>query len=84
VRSQAGALTLSVEAMGLHATGILEAGRDDRRLSARADERHLSLAPLSVYYGGPDTMHGFVMGYGHLPPAQILRGVRALATLLER
>jgi GntR family transcriptional regulator/MocR family aminotransferase len=85
VRKRLGkALRLSGEAMGLHITGELMSGGDDRRLSEQAAIAHLSIPPLSRYYGGPADRRGFVMGYGHLSPAQIQSGVAALAGVLRK
>ena len=69
--------------MGLHISGELLSDADDRRISERAAKADLSVPALSTYYGGPPTTRGFVMGYGHLTPAQIRSGVTLLAAILQ-
>jgi GntR family transcriptional regulator/MocR family aminotransferase len=79
----AGRIAMKASDTGLHATGWLADGVDDRALSRRAAARGLDLPPLSRYYLSRRAHPGLLFNYAAVPPADILRGIDILATLLD-
>jgi GntR family transcriptional regulator/MocR family aminotransferase len=78
-----GRIVMKASDTGLHATGWLADGVDDRALSRRAAARGLDLPPLSRYYLGRRPRPGLLFNYAAVPPADIRRGIDLLATLLD-
>lgn len=67
---------------GLHATGWLTPGTDDRAISRLAATRDLDLPPLSRFYHVRRPQPGLLFNYANVPPADIQRGIDRLATIL--
>jgi GntR family transcriptional regulator/MocR family aminotransferase len=67
---------------GLHATGWLKHGVDDRQVSRLAAVKGLDLPPLSRYYHARRSRPGLLFHYASIPPGDIRRGIDLLATVL--
>jgi GntR family transcriptional regulator/MocR family aminotransferase len=67
---------------GLHATGWLENGVDDREVSRRAAARGLDLPPLSRYYLSRRSRPGLLFNYASVTSPDLRRGIDILATVL--
>jgi GntR family transcriptional regulator / MocR family aminotransferase len=68
---------------GLHAVCDL-AGVPDRAVSEAAAARGLEVTALSSYYRTEAAPNGLVLGFGAVPPAEIVRGMQQLAIVLDR
>jgi GntR family transcriptional regulator/MocR family aminotransferase len=78
----AGRVDVKAADTGLHATGWLGRGVDDREISRRAATKGLDLPPLSRYYHTRRARPGLLFNYASVPPADIRRGIGILATIL--
>lgn len=67
---------------GLHVTGWLKHGMDDREVSRRAADKGLDLPPLSRYYLTRHPRPGLMFNYASVPPRDLRRGIGILATIL--
>ncbi len=77
----AGWLELAPADAGMHLTGWLAEGTDDRQVSRRALALGVDATPLSFYSLEPLSRGGLVLGYAALNKAEIDEGVRQLAKL---
>jgi GntR family transcriptional regulator/MocR family aminotransferase len=66
---------------GMHLTGWLRHGVDDREVSRRALEKGLDLPPLSRFYHARRPRPGLFFNYASASPAEIRRGIGILATI---
>jgi GntR family transcriptional regulator/MocR family aminotransferase len=82
-RRLAGRIEVTASDTGLHATGWLRNGVDDREVSRRAAAKGLDLPPLSRYYLGRRPRPGLLFNYASVPPDDLRRGIDTLATVLE-
>jgi GntR family transcriptional regulator/MocR family aminotransferase len=79
-----GLMEISNIEAGLQTVGWLQ-GRITAEEVARAGlEREIEMIPLGAYTQGRDTRQGLQLGFAAIDPAEIRRGVRELAQLLER
>lgn len=67
---------------GMHLVATLPPGADDVDLGTRAAGKELWLWPLSRAYIGSSPRHGFVLGFGSTPAAQIPAAVRRMREVL--
>lgn len=56
---------------GMHLSVALPKGFNDLEISARAAAEKLILWPLSRYYAGEESRHGFVLGFGSVTTEEI-------------
>ncbi len=82
-RELAGRLEVGPSEAGMHVTARLLPPQDDMALVARAAARGLDPRSLSALYAGPDPVHGLVLGFSGVEPAELRRAVRELATVLD-
>lgn len=78
----AGALRLRPVRTGLHAVADLDAV-DDERVCEEARERGVEVAPLGMYYVGPRTANGLLLGFASTPPDTLRRGMEQLAAAID-
>jgi GntR family transcriptional regulator / MocR family aminotransferase len=83
-RHLADRIEVSASDTGLHATGWLGTGVDDRAVSRRAAGRGLDLPPLSRYYQAGPARPGLLFNYASVLPGDIRRGIEILATVLHQ
>jgi len=69
---------------GMHITLLLCDRVRDTEIATRAAQRNLWLSALSLKYAGSPARHGFVLGFGNAPAANIPGAVRLLGELLKR
>lgn len=81
-RRLAGRIEVKSADTGLHATGWLPPGTDDRDVSRRAALKDLDLPPLSRFYHTHPPVPGLLFNFANAPPADIRRGIDILATVL--
>lgn len=67
---------------GLHLVVTLPPGINDVELATRAADEDLWLWPLSSAYAGKSPRHGFILGFGSTPAAQIPAAVRRMREVL--
>ena len=67
---------------GMHLAVRLKNGDRDVQIAERAARQRLWLWPLSLSYLGERSHHGFILGFGSIPAAEIPRAVRKLRSLL--
>ncbi|MEO8201595.1 MAG: PLP-dependent aminotransferase family protein [Gemmatimonadota bacterium] len=77
-----GRIELVHSTTGLHLTGWLAAGLDDRRVSLAAAKVGIITPPLSRYYVGNKSRQGLVLGYAASTPEAIRAGIRKLASVM--
>jgi len=75
-------LTIVGMEAGMHLTGLLPPGSDDRALSAQAAARGVSAIPLSTCFLAAPSFSGLILGYGNAHEAELDRGVSVLEALL--
>lgn len=78
----ADAIEVRTSDTGLHVTGWLPQGIDDRAVSQRAASKGLDVPPLSRYYLTRRTQPGLLLNYASVPPKDIRHGINILATVL--
>jgi GntR family transcriptional regulator / MocR family aminotransferase len=69
---------------GMHLAVTLQNDSRDVEIAARASRQNLWLWPLSSFYGGQARRHGFILGFGSTPSAEIPHAVRKLRNLLVK
>ena len=67
---------------GMHISVTLPDGFNDEEISARASAQRLLLWPLSRYYAGKRSRHGFVLGFGSAPTEQIPLAVKQMRAVM--
>jgi GntR family transcriptional regulator/MocR family aminotransferase len=67
---------------GMHLTGLLPEGSDDRALAAQAAANGVSAIPLSTCFLGAPSRAGLILGYGNAHEPELSRGVAVLEALL--
>jgi GntR family transcriptional regulator / MocR family aminotransferase len=67
---------------GMHLAVTLPKGFRDRELAARAAREKLWLAPLSPAYVSGPARHGFILGFGSTPAAEMPKAVGRLRDVL--
>jgi GntR family transcriptional regulator / MocR family aminotransferase len=82
-RQLADQISMGASDTGLHATGWLTEGMDDRAVSQRAAAKGMDLPPLSRYYLGRRSRPGLLFNYASVPPRDIRHGIGVLATVLQ-
>jgi GntR family transcriptional regulator/MocR family aminotransferase len=80
----AGLLEISSVEAGLQTAGWLRGGIGGEAVAKAAATRNVEVTPLSRYSHAPLTREGLQLGFAAVEPAEIERGVRDLATALER
>ena len=75
----AGIMSLEPADAGMHLTGFLSQGVDDRSLSDAASVRGVETVPLSSCYLGASPRSGLLLGYTSVRPPLIWRAARELA-----
>jgi GntR family transcriptional regulator/MocR family aminotransferase len=80
----AGRLEISSIEAGLQTPGWLAEGIDCPSIATAASARGLELVPLSQYCRGPIERDGFLLGFAAVDTREIRRGVKELASVLER
>lgn len=78
-----GVLELIGGEAGLHLTGLLPPGVDDRAISVRAGAREIEAPALSDYHLATPLRPGLVLGYGAILPPQAAPGVDHLAAAVD-
>jgi GntR family transcriptional regulator / MocR family aminotransferase len=73
---------VSAEA-GMHLTGLLPPGVNDREVSRRAARIGLQVSPLSACFMNPPSRGGLVLGFGAAGTVQIRNGIRSLAEIVR-
>jgi len=67
---------------GLHAVADLK-GVDEERVCREARGRGIEVAPLGMYFLGPRTASGLVLGFASCRPEDLRRGMEKLAAAIE-
>lgn len=83
-RELSGHLEISPSAAGLHLVGWLNEGSDDLEIARRARENGVDCEPLAALSSGTSERPGLVLGYAAFDEKQIERGIRKLATVLNK
>jgi GntR family transcriptional regulator/MocR family aminotransferase len=83
-RELEGLLDASPSVSGLHVTGWLAAGLDDRMAAREAAAQSVDVWPLSVHALEPYPRAALLLGYASLTPDEIESGVQRLAHALTR
>lgn len=78
----AGSIEVKTSDTGLHVTGWLHRGVDDRAVSQRAAVKGLDVPPVSRYYVSSRTHPGLLLNYASVPPKDIRQGINILASVL--
>ena len=79
-----GLLTLKPADAGMHLTGMLPDGTDDRAISTAASVDGIETVPLSSCYLSEASLPGLLLGYTGIRPPLIWRGARDLGSSLIR
>jgi GntR family transcriptional regulator/MocR family aminotransferase len=79
-----GALAITGVEAGLQTVAWLTAGHDAARVQALAAKRGVDVTPLGPYTQGSAPRQGLHLGFAAVDVPEIRRGVRELATVLER
>ncbi|ORE98952.1 PLP-dependent aminotransferase family protein [Aurantimonas sp. 22II-16-19i] len=83
-RHLAGRLDVRPTETGFHAVGLIPASLPDERAIAEAAlAAGLAVTPLSRYALRPIAQRGVTLGFSAVPPAEIERGVRTLAAVID-
>ncbi len=82
-RQLAGLLDVSDVEAGLQTAGWLRGGLTGTAAAESAAARGLLVTPLDRYGHGQRVPEGLQLGFAAIPPGEIRRGVRELATALE-
>jgi len=82
-RRLAGALDVVPSRSGLHTIGHLHPGLPEVAVSKAAAARDITASPIARYSIVPSGVHGLVLGFGGIRPAQIDAGVEVLARVLD-
>jgi GntR family transcriptional regulator/MocR family aminotransferase len=80
----AGLLRITGVEAGLQTAAWLTGGQDADRVAELASERDVDVAPLSRYTRGAARRPGLQLGFAAVDPTEIRRGVRVLASVLNR
>ncbi|MCW3060860.1 MAG: PLP-dependent aminotransferase family protein [Capsulimonas sp.] len=83
-RELAGVLDIAPADGGMHLVGYLPLGTDDRQAALEAKRQGVRAQALSYNYLEAPERSGLVLGYAAASPAEIIEGVRGLATALRR
>jgi GntR family transcriptional regulator/MocR family aminotransferase len=78
----AGALEIVPSASGLHTIGRLTPGFDERAIVVAAAQRNITVSAIERFSIAPIDVHGLVLGFGGVNPAEIAHGVDVLAQVL--
>lgn len=82
-RHLAGMLDVVPTTGGLHTIGHLHADLTEAAATAAADERLITVSPISRFALVPAAHHGLVLGFGTTRPPDIEAGVKVLAEALD-
>ena len=77
-----GALAIRPSDAGMHVIGWLAKGVDDQNVSRCAEERGLTIPPLSIYSLRHRQPPGLVLGYAAFSEQELQTGIMQLAELL--
>ncbi|MEO7718760.1 MAG: PLP-dependent aminotransferase family protein [Capsulimonas sp.] len=83
-RELAGILDIAPADGGMHLVGYLPPGTDDRQAALEAKRQGVRAQALSYNYLEAPERSGLVLGYAAASPAEIIAGIRGLATALRR
>jgi len=78
----AGVLRLRRVQTGLHAVADL-LGVDEDRVCLEARDRDIEVSPIGMYFTGPPTFKGLVLGFASTNPDAIRRGMERLAGSID-
>jgi GntR family transcriptional regulator/MocR family aminotransferase len=78
-----GLLTLNPVDAGMHITGFLSEGFDDRQVEEAARAAGIETVALSSAYLGDNPRHGLLLGYTGVRPPLIWRAMRELGVVLR-
>ena len=84
LRYLAGLLDIPPIEAGLQTVGMLPAGMDDEAAARAAASRQVEVVPLSRFSRGGPIAPGLQLGFAAVEVAEIRRGTRELASVLER
>ncbi len=68
---------------GLHTVGLLADGFREDEVSAAADARKITVAPINRFCMEPIATKGLVLGFSGIKPQEIVAGIDTLAQVLE-
>lgn len=77
------AVTITGEEAGLHLSVTVPPGFCDHKISERAAQERLWLAPLSLYYVERPSPQGFILGFSNTPTQEIPRAVSKFRDVLH-
>lgn len=79
----AGLLDVQPTHSGLHTIALLPASISEMAISRDAEQRQISVSPISRFALAPVEFNGLVLGYAGISPKLITAGVEVLAQVLE-
>jgi GntR family transcriptional regulator / MocR family aminotransferase len=81
-RELAGALDIVPSHSGLHTIGWLSGAASEQSVVAAAEQRDVTVSPITRFAIAPVHARGLVLGFGGVSPQQIENGVQVLAAVL--
>ncbi len=81
-RELAGALDIVPSHSGLHTIGWLSGAASEQSVVAAAEQRDVTVSPITRFAIAPVHACGLVLGFGGVSPQQIENGVQVLAAVL--